>query len=78
MSSIIRPRNGVIVCSFAIDDGNIPPTANDTFSSDTFSRAHAIRPQLPYGAAVPFNSRNHTDFRHSTLFETGSHAFDRW
>ncbi len=52
MSSIIRVRNGVIVCSFVIDDGTTPSRR----------RRYLRRPVLgdpatPYGAAVPFNTK---------------------
>src|SRR5258708_3508554 len=50
MSSIIRVRNGVIVCSFVTNDGTTPSRRrrypHQVSSGD---------PATPYGAAVPFN-----------------------
>jgi hypothetical protein len=52
MSSIMRARNGDIVCSFVIEDGTIPPRdADDSFTDDP-----QAMPRPPRGEAVPFNS----------------------
>jgi hypothetical protein len=52
MSSIIRARNGVIVCSFVRDGGTIPQPCKRYLL-----QANPMMPQIPYGAAVPFNER---------------------